>query len=368
MNCRPAHSADAAAVCEVFRRSGTRPRFDSAEADAARLAARLDSGALQAWLAETPAGPAAALTALEDSRHRLVKILSVGVDRARCGYQEAVLALLEAAQKGQGPEPPEVLYTTTRCFSLEEQSVTREAGFHLLGTFPNAPGADRSRVNGLTGWFAPEVLARRAGGFALHPALAKLYDAARRETGLAPLPAGAAPEPPPASAEAPALELLVAPRLAAARLRRLKERPSGLQFYPFQEPTVLITDAEQRIEAFARLVPEMGFAVIIGERLDAPVSPVAFYRETTRLLERAGASYIEVLNDAADLYATDCMLRAGFAPCAYFPALQRRGGARRDQVVFSWSREPFVPSERPVPKEYEPFVAAYLEAAGRPRS
>lgn len=366
IRCRPALPSDAAAVTEVYRRSGTRLRFDSAETDASRLAARLDSGALQAWLAETDAGPAAALTALEDSRHRLVKILSLGVDRGRCGFREAVRALLEAAKKGQGPEPPEVLYTTTRCFSLEEQSVTLDAGFHLLGTFPNAPGADRSRVNGLTGWFASEALSRRAAGFALHPALARLYEAVRRETGLAPLPIGAVPEPPAADAP-PALELVAAPRLAAARLRRLRERPSGLQFYPFQEPTVLITDSEQRIEAFARLVPEMGFAIVIGERLDAHVNPVEFYRETTRLLEGAGAAYIEVLNDAADLNATDCMLRAGFAPCAYFPALQRRGGARRDQVVFSWSREPFGRSGHPIPKEYAPFVDAYLEASGRSR-
>jgi hypothetical protein len=63
------------------------------------------------------------------------------------------------------------------------------------------------------------------------------------------------------------------------------------------------------------------------------------YKQVLTLLREQGVSYVEIINDAADLYGTECILKAGFTPCAYVPAFKRQGQKRRDYVVFGKSFE-----------------------------
>lgn len=364
--CRRAVPEDAPIVAALYGRFGVRLRHGVAERREGPLRQALASGTLRSWLAQGPGGPAAAVTVLTDPEHRLWKIQSLCAEDGPAGAG-ASAALLESLLRGSGPDGPDVVYTTTRSLSVEQQALTVGLGFAVLGVFPNAPGADRSRLNGLTARFAEGVLSqRRYGAFALHPALEPVYSAARRRCGLAPL--APAPVPGPSGeADAPLLELVQAPRLAEARFRRLRERVGSQHFYPFQRPNAVAVSPEEDVEVFVRLVPEMRFAVIIGERLEVPADPAALYGRVARLLEEAGAGYVEVINDAADVRGVECILRAGFLPCAYFPCLKVHGSSRRDYAVFSRSSEPVRAETGDVPEAYRDYLEAYQALAGSRR-
>jgi hypothetical protein len=64
------------------------------------------------------------------------------------------------------------------------------------------------------------------------------------------------------------------------------------------------------------------------------VDPVSLYKAASEILRLKRAAYIEVINDAADTLGIDSILKSGFAPCAYFPALKKHGSKRRDFIVF----------------------------------
>lgn len=259
----------------------------------------------------------------------------------------------------------DVVYSTTRSLTLEQQASTLECGFKVLGVFPNAASADSSnRINGLTVWHAPGVLEeKRHSGFALHPAAAPFYELARRQCGLAPLRAAERPALAGGAAPLPELELIEAPRFVAERFRRLRERRSlSVNFYPFQEPNALITSPDQSVEIFAMLLPEKRYANLLGERLAAAVDPVELYRRAVAMLYDRPIHYIEIINDAADAAGMECIVRAGFSPCGYFPALKLAGGIRRDYVVFAKAFEFFEYVPPPVESGYTAFLLEFCKA------
>lgn len=307
----------------------------------------------------------AALSATLEPALRLGKVQRLFTVGPREGRHAArVRALKFLVEKAAREGALDAIYTTTRHFTLEEQAATLECGFHVLGVFPNAIAADPNRLNGLTAWFADGVLMeRREGGFALHPAVAPFYELARRQCGLPSLSAASPEEPPYAGRPVPALELIEAPRFAARRFAKLQERKSlSVNFYPFHEPNALLTSPDQSVEVFATLAPERRLANLIGERLTLAVDPVELYRRVCGMLRERGIQYLEIINDAADAVGIECILRAGFAPCGYFPCLRRNGDTRRDYVVFARSFEFYDYEPLPVDPRYEEWLFAFCAA------
>lgn len=258
----------------------------------------------------------------------------------------------------------DVLYSTTRNLTLDQQASTVECGFKVLGVFPNAASADVNRINGLTVWFAPDVLERkRHCGFPLHPVASPFFELARRQCDLPPLPAAPRPELLGAAAPLPELELIEAPRFVAERFRRLRERKSlSVNFYPFQEPNALIVSPDQSVEIFAMLLPEKRYANLLSERLTAAVDPVELYRRAVAMLYDRPIHYIEIINDAADTLGIECIVRAGFAPCGYFPCLKHAGNMRRDYVVFAKAFEFFEYTPPPNESGYTAFLLEFCKA------
>lgn len=262
----------------------------------------------------------------------------------------------------------DVAYCTARTINSADQLLTLELGFKAIGIFPNAPSADGQKVSGLAAWYAPGVLERRYGDYALHAAVRPFFDLARKQLGFAPLPEAVAVHPPVQAPAPPPLEVIAAPLFAAEQFRQLQERRKlSVNFYPFQTPNVLVTSPDQSIQVFAAVPPELHFAAIIGEHLKTTVHPVELYRAVSTLLRQTGANYIEVINDASDTLGIECILRAGFSPCGYFPALKSSDDMRRDFVVFARSLEPVDAAHAAMPEAFAGYLKEFLQAqAGRP--
>lgn len=314
------------------------------------------------WLvAEKDDQLVAAFSLMLDRENRLAKMNRVVIHPRWHDSSEllgAALPLLIEYLKGS----VEVLYTTTRYLTLEEQELTLKFGFKLLGIFPNAAGADATRVNGLSAYFFDDTLkGRRLATFKMHPVMAPFYEVVRRQCELAPLEPYGAPERAKFDGEpVPPLEILVAPRFVSDRFETLREKKSvAIHFYPFQEPNALITGLQQKVEIFVKIIPEMRFAAIIGERLEIPVDPTDLYKQVSLLLNRQNISYIEMINDAGDAPGIDCLSRAGFLPVAYFPCFKRQGERRRDYVILSRSFERLF-SQGPVAGDVNPLYLEYL--------
>jgi len=365
VHCRLAGPGDAGAVT----------RFDPAFSPGSRerclpdpsgLASAMESGELLCFMAERDGAPEALLFMLHDAAQGLCKLHRIYVPAEAGNAGEISKALILAALEilRRSPAMPDIVYATTRTLTPEQQQITLDAGFRMLGVFPNAYGADRSGVNGLTAYFFDGVLEKkRRGRFPLHPALAPFYEIAAAECGLETMEAAA---PPPCDwrrdSRLPALEPIRAARFVEGRFGLLKSRTSlAASFYPFQKPNLLITNPEQTIEIFCRAADNIRFAAVIGERIAEPVDPVRLYLEISGILETSGSSYVEMINDAADISGVDCLLRAGYTPCAYFPCLKKHAGLRRDYVIFSKSfGRDIALSSAGLAVPYARFLEAYL--------
>lgn len=308
----------------------------------------------------------AALFVLSERSHGLCKIYRMYADAGTAGAREILKGLLLFTMEHleNSALRPDVLYTTTRTLTLEQQEVTLELDFKVLGIFPNAPGPAPRGLSGLTArYFNNALTEKRYADLSLHPAVAPFYEIARKECGLGKLPvAPAAPAADRNAAPLPVLEALQAPGFVARRFDLLKEgKFISVNFYPFQKPNILITSPDQGIEIFVKAVQEPRFAAIVAEKLDAAADPVRLYKEVARILKGLDISYIEVINDAADAAGIECILEAGYLPCAYFPCFKRQGNTRRDFVIFSRSFKKDPPSfSGEVHGTYKQYLKEYL--------
>lgn len=322
------------------------------------------------WILGEKAGEViAVLSLMLDRENRLAKIARHIVDPA---WEDSTIILKNALPMlveylSSDKRGVDVLYATTRAFDLKQQELSLKLGFKVLGFFPgSAAMSGKMNLTGLTAYFYNGVLEKkRFTDFAIHPALAPFYDIARRESGIGDVRLGERPVIPQEGFESvPSLEVIHAPEFVRHRFQSLKQKKSlAVQFYPFTEPNVLITDPQQRLEIFARVIPEYRFATIIGERLEREVNPTELYLEVCRMLRGADVAYIEVINDAADIYGIESILDAGFLPCGYFPCLKSQGEERRDYVIFARSFErlfaaPVRPGE--IHSQYVDYIHEYV--------
>lgn len=342
---RLAKKSDVPAILWLYHKSrGTSaPEEFFLNADAMESGIVADDGA---WLIAERGGRAIAfISAQIDREQGLCKIMRLAVDTEEPDRRDILRGALRRFLTHVETEIGgiDIVYTTTLSLSLTEQEITLLEGFKIMGVFPNALGADHSQINGLTVRFSENVLEqKRYRDFALHRLIAPFFAICRGQIGIPELPE-IAPESLPAASgyeSMPPLEIVRAPLLIENKFKKLRERRSQVvNFYPFYRPDTLVCDPEQKIEIFIKADPTQRFAAIIGERLERSVHPVSLYNEVLKLLRANGITYVEIINDAADAFGIQCILDAGFTPCAYVPAFKRQGETRRDYVVFSKSFE-----------------------------
>ena len=363
-NYRRAETSDAFELMNLYQRCCTTERPDDAVLlDYKELLKALVSEGEFWFLSELDGKILSFFSMMTDAENRLAKINRVVIDpewkESSAILKGALPLLLERIS-----DTVDLIYTTTRTLTLQQQELTLAMGFKVLGVFPNAIGADRSRVNGISAYYLNDVLKERQATFSLHPQVAPFFELVRKQTNLPALPKFESSYPTQRFHDLPELEIINAPGFVKHRFERLKERKSiSVHFYPFQEPNVLITGPQQKIEIFVKYIPEMKFAAVIGERLDVAVDPTRLYDEISLLLREINVSYIETINDAGDVLGIDAIIRAGYLPSCYIPCFKKQGNQRRDYVVLSRSFERLFGAKHSVDSVnplYLDFLAQYF--------
>jgi len=99
--------------------------------------------------------------------------------------------------------------------------------------------------------------------------------------------------------------------------------------------------------------------------LERGVHPTELYTAVLQILRSHGVMYVEIINDAADVFGTECILEAAFTPCAYIPAFKRQGESRRDYVVFGKAFEYLCKPDLEMPVPYLEFFKEYYRIERR---
>jgi hypothetical protein len=364
-DCRFVEPDDAFDLMRLYQGSIPRIKSDALFLDLARLRGEIEANG-RYWAAASSKGQIVALIALQhDAENRLGRVrrmYAAGPEAERReGLSVALSFLMEKLTAEGGTD---LVYSTTRTLTLEQQDLALEQGFKVLGVFPNAVHADPRRLNGLSAWFAPDVLAkRRHSEFSLHPVVEPFFEIVRKQCDLPKQGTAKIPEPPADLEPVPPLEMVEAPRFVAERYRQVKARKNlSVNFFPFETPNILFTSPDGKVEVFVRLVKETRFACILGEHITGAVDPVRLYRDVAAALYASRVIYIEVINDAADALSTECILSAGFVPCGYLPCLKPAGEKRRDYVVFARSYEYFTYPRLKVNSLYLDYLREYCKA------
>lgn len=276
-----------------------------------------------------------------DRNHQLAKA-SGAVVRPEYRGQDLTQRLmhfgLEELQK-EG-SPLEAIYATTRTVTRAPQKLTSQLGFKKLGIFPNVHKTEDYETHCLTCFFSKTALNRRYTDFSLHHRIASLYGIVQSEVDLPDLPIATREviesqerEP---SRPVPPLEYIDAPKFVLHRFEMLKQ--NGLlpiSFLPFHKPNILITSPDQEVEIFLTLEKSDQHCVIVGMKKPREVYHSLVYHEVCSLLRARGVRYLETLVRADKVLTLNETLKAGFIPCAYFPAFQLYKGYRLDFVILS---------------------------------
>jgi hypothetical protein len=304
------------------------------------------------------------LSLLIDSDQGLSKISRIVVDpdqsNVRMVLRQTIryaIELLEAEF-----EAVDLFYCTTMTIPAQFQEVTIEEGFKVVGIFPNAMGADNSRLNGMTAYYLRDTLhIKRTRDFKLHPDLIPFFKVTQKQLGLPDLEAAQRPEVQ-SYLELPKtnLEIVRAADLTNQKYEKLKTRRKQMTgFYPFHSPNIFLTDSKEETQIFVRVFEESRFAAVLAEDLLTPVNPVHLYQTIVQLLRKENLSYFEIINDAADTVGNQLIMQASFVPCCYIPAFKRQNEIRRDYVVFCRSFEYICRPD--LDNTYKPFLDFFLE-------
>ncbi|MDD5628277.1 MAG: hypothetical protein PHU21_04380, partial [Elusimicrobia bacterium] len=156
-SCRFVEPDDAFELMRLYQGSVPRIKSDALFLDLALLRGEIERHGRR-WAAATASGRICALVALQhDAENRMGRVrrmYAAGPEAERREALSAALSFLMEKLTGEGAT--DLVYSTTRTLTLEQQDLTLEQGFKVLGVFPNAVYADPRRLNGLSCWFAPE--------------------------------------------------------------------------------------------------------------------------------------------------------------------------------------------------------------------
>ncbi|MDA9951113.1 hypothetical protein N9D31_00935 [Oligoflexaceae bacterium] len=371
MRFRLATSSDVFPIISIFQKSGLKLFSDAIFSDYKRLEAHIKKPESLWVLTEIEGSLKAVVSILLEEPEGIAKVTRMFVDRDRNDANEILreslrycLHYLEHLKIDL-----EMVYSSTMSMTREQQELTLNEGFKILGIFPNALGQDNTMLNGLTGFYFKDVLEKkRVQNFKLHPAVGPFFEISRKHYSLPSLEVASSDEVSElvggfrasiTEKKSPVLEMIQARRWVESRFQKLRANHSQvINFYPFYNPNAVITSSKGDVEIYLKISSNSGFCAIIGERMTRAVDPVAMYKNVLTLLEDNSVSYVEIINDAADIYGAECIINAGFTPCAYVPAFKRQGKKRRDYVVYGKS---FKYLCRPASDSYPEYLEFYRE-------
>ncbi len=233
-----------------------------------------------------------------------------------------------------------LLYITTRTVHRIAQHLTDNMGFKKLGIFPNAHKTKEYETHVLGGLYFTGANDLRYTDFKQHPRVLPLFNIAKKECELPDMELATDLQIKEFHADAPVLEFIHAKEFVkTSYMNAKKNKDIELGFFPFHEPSTLITSPDGDIQVFANINKIDNHCVIIGVKIDRKVSFTSLFLKVSSMLRDQGVRYIEMIARANRLNIIEKIIQAKFIPCGYVPAFQLIEGKRYDYVVFSRSFE-----------------------------
>jgi len=233
-----------------------------------------------------------------------------------------------------------LLYITTRTVHRIAQHLTDNMGFKKLGIFPNAHKTKDYETHVLGGLYFEGAQDHRFSDFKQHPRVMPIYNIAKEECDLPDMEIATDLQLKEFYDEPPVLEFIHATEFVKSSYNNAKKNKEiELGFYPFHEPSTLITSPDGSIQVFANINKIDNQCVIIGFKIDRKVSFTSLFLKVSSMLRDLGVRYIEMIARANRLNIVDKIIQAKFIPCGYVPSFQLDMDKRYDYVVFSKSFE-----------------------------
>ncbi len=232
-----------------------------------------------------------------------------------------------------------LLYITTRTVHRVAQHLTDKMGFKKLGIFPNAHKSTNYETHVLGGLYF-DGLESRYTDFEQHPHIKPLFDIVKSECNLPDIPLSKKFEKKEFHTKVPTLEFILAQEFVKTNYKKAQENfEIDLGFFPFHEPTAMITSPGGSIQVYVSINKIDKHCVITGLKLDKDVSFTDLFLKVSSMLRDQGVRYIEMIVRAHRLNIIEKTIQAKFIPCGYVPGFQLSDGKRYDYAVFSRSFE-----------------------------
>jgi N-acetylglutamate synthase-like GNAT family acetyltransferase len=235
-----------------------------------------------------------------------------------------------------------LLYLTSRTVHKSMQFIANKMGFKQLGIFPNAHKIHNYETHILSALYFNESENQKPRfiNFKQHPMIKPLFDIVRDECGLPDILKSTDFDIKDFNSKMPILEFIHASGFVKASYQEAKNSSEiDLGFFPFHEPTAMITSPEGSIQVYVCINQIDKHCVITGVKIDKKVSFTDLFLKVSNMLRDQGVRYIEMIARANRLNIIDKIINAKYIPCGYVPGFQLDGDYRYDYAVFSRSFE-----------------------------
>ena len=189
-----------------------------------------------------------------------------------------------------------LLYITTRTVHKIAQHLTDKMGFKKLGIFPNAHKTKNYETHVLGGLFFDGAFEQRYIHFKQHPRIKPLFDIARDECLLPEMDVCNDFVRKEYNSKVPVLEFIQAQEFVKNSYKMAKKNSEiQLGFFPFHEPTSMITSPGGNIQVYVSINDLDKHCVIIGFKVDKAVSFTDLFLTVSSMLRDKGVRYIEMI-------------------------------------------------------------------------
>jgi N-acetylglutamate synthase-like GNAT family acetyltransferase len=281
------------------------------------------------------------ISVLYDPENRIARAGSIVV-APECQGQNLSRKLIEFGIKDikENTKGLSLLYLTSRTIHRSMQFIANKMGFKQLGIFPNAHKVHNYETHILSALYFEEEQKVRFVDFEQHPMIKPLFDIVQNECSLPQMAESSGFVTKEFNSEMPTLEFIHASSFVKANYEEAKSNSEiDLGFFPFHQPTAMITSPNGSIQVYVSINQIDKHCVITGVKIDKEVSFTDLFLKVSNMLRDQGVRYIEMIARANRLNIIDKIIKAKFIPCGYVPGFQLDGAYRYDYAVFSRSFE-----------------------------
>ncbi len=230
----------------------------------------------------------------------------------------------------------DVVFGTTRSVNEGPSKMVAEVGFQKMGIFPNAVQIENLEHLNLDVYLTDSALKKRRRKPYLYPPFQPFYEIARKKLGLEKCVTVREREPFKLFKNPVPLNINKDEKSVISKFHQYTEQNRiSSSFFPFHLPNMMLSSDDGGSEVFIWYTGFGKQAAIVGFRTDW-VNKQDLLNSVAIEMQKAGASYVELLVDAYDYICQQEAYTARFLPSAFFPSLRvAKDGKRDDYFILS---------------------------------